>query len=302
MADPPKKKSLPPMSRISRNLAETGLRLKKGLGQNFLVNQNALRAIAEKTRAGEESLVLEIGCGLGNLSEMLAQRAARVDSVELDERFQAIHHRELGPYPNLHVHYKDFMDWDIRAYREEMANFPDFRVVGNIPYHLTSPILFKLLETPVEYDGVYLLMQREVARRLAARPGEGGYGILAVKISVRFQARMLMQISPGSFRPPPKVHSALVELVPRESGPLLSDAEKRDCFFRFVDAAFAQRRKMLPKGLAAAGIPRDKVEAALAEREISPQCRAEALSPQQFLQLFEDLGAPTLPALRKRYG
>jgi 16S rRNA (adenine1518-N6/adenine1519-N6)-dimethyltransferase len=290
------------MSRLSRILSQAGLALRKGLGQNFLVNQGILEKIAAASGAGPDSLVLEIGSGLGNLTELLARRSGRVLAVELDKRFAAIHESELGDIKNIDFLYGDFMDLDLPALFAGPA-LPDLRLVGNIPYHLTSPILFKLLACPVEFQSIALLMQREVAQRIVAEPGSRPYGILAAKLRTRYDADVAFQISPGSFLPPPRVHSALLRLYPRAEGPLTADADEREAYFRFVDSAFAQRRKYFAKGIsgAAPDAPsRERVETALTEIGHLPTVRAEDLSPGELLSVFRLLGRPLLPGARER--
>ncbi|MFP4581382.1 MAG: 16S rRNA (adenine(1518)-N(6)/adenine(1519)-N(6))-dimethyltransferase RsmA [Candidatus Sumerlaeia bacterium] len=296
---PPKK-----MSRISRQLSEAGLRLKKGLGQNFLVSQPHLKKIAESVGAHEDSLVLEIGCGLGNLTELLAQDAGSVLAIELDERFRSVHDQALAPLKNIAIIYGDFMEIDLPAILKKERRDADIRVVGNIPYHLTSPILFKLIATPLDFDCICLLMQQEVAVRLAAKPGSRHYGILAVKAGTRFKIENALTVPAGAFLPPPKIKSALARLTPREGGDLIPDARERQFFFHFVDQAFAQRRKMLPKSVSAASkgmIPREQVEAAMKAMGLETNLRAEQLSVEQFIELFQRLGKPELPAIRKDY-
>jgi len=296
--------STPSMTRISRRLAEAGLRLKKSLGQNFLVNQPVLQKIAAALGATGGSLVLEIGCGLGNLTQILARGAGAVVAVELDERFRPLHERELAGLKNVSILYADFLEMGLKSLLMEQRHSPDVRVIGNVPYHLTSPILFKLMASPVPFSCVCLLLQREVGERLAAPPGSKRYGILAAKVRTRFDIETVLSVSPGSFQPPPKVHSVLVRLTPRAEGDLIPNAEERQAFFNFVDAAFAQRRKFVANSLAAASggmLERGKVEEAIARLGLRAGVRAEALSCGQLLALFRELGGPALEAVRKAY-
>ncbi|NQU42327.1 ribosomal RNA small subunit methyltransferase A, partial [bacterium] len=258
----------PQMSGISRQLAEAGLHLKKGLGQNFLVSQKVLEKIAASVEATPETTVLEIGAGLGNLTTLLAAKARTVFSVELDERFQPLHQRSFRGIDNVLFFYADFMDLDLEGLVAARPEIDDLRVIGNIPYHLTSPILFKLLASAVEPSCICLLVQLEVAVRMAASPGSRHYGILTAKVRARYEVENLFTVAAGSFMPPPKVRSALVRLTPRKGGPLTTDIEERRGFFRFIDAAFAQRRKVLGKSVAAGSrgrIEREDLDGALTE-------------------------------------
>ncbi len=297
------KKAPRKMSRLSRQLTQAGLGLKKGLGQNFLVNQGVLEKIAVSALATEKTHLIEIGCGLGNLSELLAREAGSVISVELDERFRHIHKRELGAIKNLGFVYGDFLELPLAGLIPQGRD-SDVRVIGNIPYHLTSPILFKLVVASQDIQAICLLMQREVAVRLAARKTSSHYGILAAKMAVRFDVQSLFNVSPGSFMPPPKVVSTLVRLTPRKSGPMLTDREEVQYFFNFIDACFAQRRKMLCKSLSANShglLERETIQAALENLNQDTAIRAEALSPEDLLTLFHALKNPEIASLRRVY-
>jgi 16S rRNA (adenine1518-N6/adenine1519-N6)-dimethyltransferase len=296
---PPKK-----MSRISRQLSQAGLHLKKGLGQNFLVSQPHLEKIALSLEAGPKSLVLEIGCGLGNLTELIAREAGSILAIELDERFRPVHNEALAPLKNVAVVYGDFMDLDLRSILTKETPDADIRLIGNIPYHLTSPILFKIIASSVDFDCVCLLMQLEVAQRLAAPAGSRDFGILAAKARTRFEIENVFTVPAGAFMPPPKVKSALVRLTPLAGGPLIAPGEDQQAFFNFIDQAFAQRRKVLGKSLNAGSrgaIDREKTEAVLANMGLDANVRAEQLSVEQFISLWRGLGSPVLPSIRKSY-
>ena len=303
VAKKPVRAKRPPMSRISRQLSQAGLALKKGLGQNFLVNQRALEKIAASVPSDAESVVIEIGCGLGNLTELLAERAHMVLAVELDERFRELHAEALGDKGNIQILYGDFMEVDLPDILQPFKGRP-IHIVGNIPYHLTSPILFKIAQSSVDFASACILMQREVAERMSTGDDKQRHGILAVKMAVRFDVERVFTIAPGSFLPPPKVHSALVRMTSREHGWLVDNVEEMLAFFNYVDAAFAQRRKMLAKSLAAGSkgaIGREAAEAAMERLGIDLKSRAEALLPEAHLALFRELGRPAVPSVRATY-
>ncbi|MBN1867946.1 ribosomal RNA small subunit methyltransferase A [Candidatus Sumerlaeota bacterium] len=298
-----RRRSREKMSRISRLLSEAGLGLRKSLGQHFLVSQSILEKIANAALVSSDSIVLEIGCGVGNLTELLARRAGQVLSVELDERFAPIHRREFAASPNVSFVYDDFMRVDLEGLLAARGD-REVWVTGNIPYRLTSPILFRLLASRLDFAGICLLVQREVADRLAACPGSRDYGILAVKTRTRYDVEKLFAVAPGSFLPPPRVHSALVRLRPRPDGPLISDPAERAAFFAFVDAAFGQRRKMLVNSLAAGSrgiLTRERIEEALGDLGHSREIRPEQLSTEGYVRLFESLAKPQIPTSRKTY-
>jgi len=278
------------MSRLSKILSQEGLRPDKRFSQNFLVNQGALDAIVKASGASKESAVVEVGAGLGNLTELLARAAAHVTDVELDRKFQPIHERYLGALPNLRFAYGDFLQLPLASL------FPDgFTgeriVVGNIPYSITAKILMKLLAEHEQFQRAYVLMQREVADRLRAEPGTKRYSVLTAKLRCAFDMRARFRITGGSFLPAPKVESTLLELAPA-ADPVAVAPEEREAFFSMLDGAFGQRRKTLPNSLSHSSggqWPREAVAQALEELGMSPAVRAEELRPVEFLRLFHRL-------------
>jgi 16S rRNA (adenine1518-N6/adenine1519-N6)-dimethyltransferase len=283
------------MSKISRVLTQHGLRPDKRFGQNFLVNQGALESIARASGAGPRSAVVEIGAGLGNLTELLGKAAGAVSSVELDENFRGIHQTHFGDAGNIRFVYGDILglsladvfppgDWDERI------------VVGNIPYNITSRIVIKLLEEIESLDRAYILMQKEVAERLRAKPGNRTYSVLTVKMRCGFDINIKTRITGRSFLPPPKVDSALVEFIPAKEQ-LVPDRAERAEFFAMLDGAFSQRRKVLPNSLSHAtsgAWARADIAAILTEMNHDPAIRPEALDSAQFLAIYR--------ALRDRLG
>ncbi len=286
------------MSKISQVLFEQGLRADKRFSQNFLVNQGALETIVSLSVTNPSTAVVEIGAGLGNLTELLAQAAAHVTSVELDRNFQPIHERYLSPYKNLRFVYGDFLQQEMSRLFEQ-AHEGDARVVvGNIPYSITAKILIKLLEEHEHFDRAYILMQKEVGERLRAPAGSKEYSVLAAKMRCAFAAHARLKITGRSFAPPPKVDSVLMEFIKRPN-PLPIDVADRDAFFSMLDAAFGQRRKTLANSLShsSGGVwTRDGIASILAQAGVSASIRAEELEIESFWDLFQRFRGELGPA------
>jgi len=291
-------RAIPPlrrMSKISRVLTQHGLRPDKRFGQNFLVNQGALEAIARASGAGPRSAVVEIGAGLGNLTDLLGKAAGAVASVELDENFRGIHERHFGDAENIRFVYADILETSLADVMPP-GDWDERIVVGNIPYNITSRIVIKLLQEIDALDRAYILMQKEVAERLRAKPGNRTYSVLTVKMRCGFDINIKTRITGRSFLPPPKVDSALVEFLPLEEQ-LVPDREERSEFFAMLDGAFNQRRKVLPNSLSHATTgqwARSDIATILEELNYQPTIRPEALDTAQFLAIYR--------ALRDRLG
>jgi len=292
-----KKTASPPalkrsMSKLSKVLAEHGLGADRRFGQCFLANQGVLESIVRVSAAGPHTAVVEIGAGLGNLTELLARNALKVAAVELDRHFESIHAQYLGHLKNVVFAYGDFLDLRLdRLFADLEAACQERIVVGNIPYNITSKILMKLLDERQAYDRAYILMQREVAERLRAKPGDKRFSVLTAKLSTAFEMRVALMVGAGSFLPAPKVESALVEFKPAAC-PLEIAEEERGGFFAMLDGAFGFRRKTLPNALdrASGGAwPRASVAQALRDRNLPETARAESLETAQMLALYRQL-------------
>jgi 16S rRNA (adenine1518-N6/adenine1519-N6)-dimethyltransferase len=267
-----------------RRLKAFGVRPNRELGQNFLVDSNLLGVIARAAGLRESDVVLEIGGGLGVLSEYLADRVAHVHVLEIDRGLEAPLRDALDPHANTTLHFADAMTADLVA----LDPSPD-RVVANLPYGIAAPAILRTIE---ELPGVtrwVAMAQREVGERLAAAPGSKEYGIPSVLAQRACDVRVVRAVSRNVFHPVPNVDSVLVSLERR--GPAASPAMRK-----LVREAFAHRRKALPRSLALAAQPqpgiRDRARAALAELGHPPDVRAERLSPEDFAALTEKL-APT---------
>jgi 16S rRNA (adenine1518-N6/adenine1519-N6)-dimethyltransferase len=286
------------MSKISRALTQSGLRPDRRFAQNFLINQGALESIVAASGASERTAVVEIGAGLGNLTDLLGQVAGMVTAVELDRNFQPIHQKHFADAENVCFAYGDIIELPLAGLWPS-GTWDERVVVGNIPYNITSRILIKLLEERADLDRAYILMQREVAQRLVARPGVKRYSVLTAKLRCGFDLEIKLRITRRSFQPPPRVDSALVELRPCAQ-PLAVDPAERAEFFAMLDGAFGQRRKMLPNalgGTSSGAWPRDGVAAVLSRIGMEPTVRAEQMDSERLLEAFRALRAELGPAV-----
>lgn len=265
-----------------------GVRAKKSLGQNFLTDPYYLQRIIETAELSPEDYVLEIGPGAGDLTERLAANCQKVVAVELDAALLSLLQERLAPYPNAVVIHGDALQIDLAnlSAREFGENKP-FKVVANLPYYITTPLIMRLLGERLPLTILVLMVQKEVALRMTAQPGGKDYGALSVAVQYRTAPRVAFIVPPGAFMPPPKVESAVIHLAVRPKPPVtVSDEE---FFFRVVRAAFAQRRKNIKNSLLGSGLPiaSSDLEEALRQTGINPARRGETLSLQEFADLAE---------------
>lgn len=269
--------------------------LSKRFGQNFLVERVHLERAVEAAGIGPEDLVLEVGPGAGTLTTELASRARKVAAVELDRGLLPVLADALGPLGDrVSVTQADALKLDLpvfvrQQFGEEITP-ASVKVVANIPYNITSPLLVKFLETKPPFISVTLMVQKEVADRLRARPGSDDYGALTVFTQFYAVVSVASIVPRGAFFPPPKVDSAIVHLVPRRVPPVEVPSEA--AFFRVSRAAFGQRRKTLWNALANApslGLDREVVAAALSAAGIDGQRRGETLSLEEIAAIVRAL-------------
>jgi 16S rRNA (adenine1518-N6/adenine1519-N6)-dimethyltransferase len=262
-----------------RRLREFGVRPNRELGQNFLVDDNILRVVAEAAELTRDDVVLEVGGGLGVLSEHLAPHVRHLHVVEVDRSLEPPLQDAVGSFDNVELHFADAVALDMTA----LTPAPE-KVVANLPYGVAATVILKSIE---ELPGATLwiaMVQLEVGRRLAADPGSKLYGVTSVLSQLACDVKVLRRISPNVFHPVPNVDSALVRL--RRTGPA-TDNSLRD----LVHAAFAHRRKAMPGSLALAGFDRGRAQAALREIGHPADARAETLSPEDFRRLAAILRA-----------
>jgi 16S rRNA (adenine1518-N6/adenine1519-N6)-dimethyltransferase len=267
---------------MPRLLLPPGHRPKKRLGQHFLVRPSVLRAIAERAGLTPETTVIEIGAGTGNLTRELARRAAKVFALEFDRDLAAAL-REQFAGGNVEVVQADALDFDFSSLKPASAGL---KIVGNLPYNISVPLIFRLLETPGLASELLLMVQKEVAERIAASPGGKHYGILAVLCRMLADAKVVLRVPPSAFHPPPKVESALVhfQLLEQPRYPV----PDWEFFKRVVKAAFGQRRKIIANALRGSedlALPAGAVAQALSEAGIEPQRRAQTLTLAEFAEL-----------------
>jgi 16S rRNA (adenine1518-N6/adenine1519-N6)-dimethyltransferase len=256
--------------------------IRKSLGQHFLDDRRILDRIVDALEPGENDTVIEIGPGRGSLSDALVSRVGRLILVEYDRALAARLRERYAGTPSVSVVEGDVLEVSFGP----LAGGP-FKLIGNVPYYITTPILFHALEPP-RASRVVLLVQREVADRIVAPPGTKTYGALSVNVQVVASARIAFRVAPGSFNPPPKVESAVVVIEPR-ADPVVS-AEEEDSLRRFVQEAFGMRRKQMRRVVRSiALIDAERAEAALARVGIDPAVRPETLSPVQFARLRREL-------------
>lgn len=259
----------------------------KKFGQHFLTDAAVLHSIADAIAPTQTDTVLEIGPGRGALTDLLVPRAGRVVAVELDRALAAQLVERYRGEPKVQIVQEDILESDIQSLVGD-----DYILAGNVPYYITTPIIFKSLEPPVSRRSVFLV-QREVAERMAAKANDSGYGALTVNVAATSEVEIIRTVSAASFSPPPKVESAVIRLKPR-SRPLIERAAM-PAFRSFVQAAFGQRRKQIQRVLRSVrGLSVEEVARVLDFCNIGPMARPETLSPEKFVELFRTL-ADTQP-------
>lgn len=255
------------------------LRADKRLGQNFLVDEEIVRKIVAAAELTPEDTVLEVGPGIGTLTQGLAMSGAQVVAVELDKRLLPVLDKTLEGYNNVRIVSGDILEVDIKA----TVGAPVFKVAANLPYYITTPIIFNLLEQRLPMERLVAMVQKEVAERMVAKPGGKDYGALSVSIQYYTEPEIAFLVSPASFIPAPNVDSAVIVCKRRLVPPVDICDEK--LFFKVVKAAFSVRRKMLSNALKNMGITGEQAAAWLERAEIDPKRRGETLSLQDFASL-----------------
>jgi len=269
------------MRQTRKAIAQFGFREKKSLGQHFLVDENVLAQIVELAGVGKGDIVLEIGPGPGSLTKYLVNKAQKVLALELDEKLASVLRHEVRA-ENLEVIVSDILKININDLKEYGQKL---KVVSNLPYNISTEVIFRLLETPGLFSELYLMLQKEVAERLVARPVGKDRGLLSVICQYHSDPEIVMRLGPEVFKPRPKVDSALVKFRILENPKL--EAADYHTFKKVVRAAFAMRRKMVRNSLAKSGLglEPEKVEELLASADILSTSRAEELELENLVKL-----------------
>lgn len=273
-------------------LERHGFSFKKSLGQNFLIDTNILNRIVDHANMTEETGAIEIGPGIGALTEQLARRSKKVVAFEIDQRLLPILEETLSPYPNTKIIHQDVLKADVQAViDDEFNDVSDIMVVANLPYYVTTPIIMKLLEENLPIRGIVVMLQKEVADRISASPGTKEYGSLSIAIQYYTEAETVMIVPKTVFVPQPNVDSAVIRLTRRKEPAVTVKDE--NFFFKITKASFSQRRKTLLNNLTSM-LPDGKekksvILAALEEAEIDGTRRGETLSIEEFGRLSDAL-------------
>lgn len=258
----------------------------KKFGQNFLIDLHVLDKIIRSADVSEEDVVLEIGPGIGSLTQVLAEKAKMVIAVEIDDRLIPILQKNLAEYPNLHLIHADFLKLDLRQVLEELDIHQPIKVIANLPYYITTPIIMGLYESHIPLAGMTVMVQEEVARRMQAGPGSKDYGALSLAVQYYADASIAAFVPPNCFMPRPGVGSSVVQLTTHVQKTVEVLDEKQ--MFAVIKAAFGQRRKTLVNALS--GSPemhyeKEQILSALQSAGLSVQVRGEALTLSQFALL-----------------
>lgn len=282
------KKRIATPNRTKTILEQHGFSFKKSLGQNFLIDPNVLQNIVRQADLTKSSGVIEIGPGIGALTEHLAEAAGKVLAYEIDQRLLPILDKTLADHNNVHVVHKDVLEADVKEdLTIWLADVNEIAVVANLPYYVTTPILMKLLTADVPVSTYVVMMQKEVADRLTALPGTKAYGSLSIAVQYYTEAKLALTVPKSVFIPQPNVDSAVVKLTRREEPPCTVQDEK--LFFEVVRASFAQRRKTLRNNLWSAyptlKEQEQEVTGAMEREGIALSRRGESLSIEEFARL-----------------
>ena len=269
-------------------LQKYGFVFQKGFGQNFLIDTHVLERIIEASEITKDDFVLEIGPGIGTMTQYLAEAAREVTAVEIDDALIPILKDTLKEWDNVTVLHGDILKTDIRKIADEKNQGRPIKVVANLPYYITTPIIMGLFESHVPVDSITVMVQKEVADRMQTGPGSKDYGALSLAVQYYAEPKIVANVPPNCFMPRPKVGSAVIRLTRHQNPPVTTLDEK--LMFRLIRASFNQRRKTLSNSLKnSQELPysKEEVEAAIKECGLPLNIRGEALTLEQFARLSD---------------
>ena len=268
---------------VKEVLDRHGFYFSKSLGQNFLIDGNTVRKIVYLAGITKEDCVIEIGPGMGTLTEELAINAKQVISIELDSRLKPILEETLAPYGNTKIIFEDVLKVDLKELIEKECEGLSVKIVANLPYYVTTPIIAKLIESELPIESISVMVQKEVAQRIVAKAHTKEYGSLSLFVQFYAEAKILMKVPKTVFMPQPTIDSAVINLRLREK---LPEANK-DNYFHLVRAAFSKRRKTLINALSSYGldIEKEELREALKRAGIEETVRGEDLSMDDYIRL-----------------
>ncbi|MDE5853033.1 MAG: 16S rRNA (adenine(1518)-N(6)/adenine(1519)-N(6))-dimethyltransferase RsmA [Oscillospiraceae bacterium] len=278
-----KDRNLSNLGVIKELLQNHGLFLTKSLGQNFLINPYICPRIAELGGA-KDSFVLEIGAGIGVLTKELSKLAKKVCAVEIDKRLIPILNDTLSEFDNIEIINEDILNLDLEKLLEEKANGMNIKVCANLPYYITSPILMHILESKLPIESITVMVQKEAAKRICAKPGTRDCGSISLAVSYYSTPKLLFNVSSGSFYPKPNVDSAVIKLDINKVKPV--NVYSEEDFFELIKSAFSQRRKVLINPVSKLwNVSKKELKKKLISLDIDPSARAEQLSLKQFADI-----------------
>ena len=252
------------------------IKMSKKLGQNFLIKRGIVDEIVHAAELTPGEPVLEVGPGIGTLTQGLAQSGADVTAIELDRRLLEVLDTTLASYDNVRIVHGDVLKLDVPT----IMNHKPFKVVAHLPYYITTPIIMSLLESKLPIERLVVMVQKEVALRMVAQPGTKDYGALSVAVQYYTEPDIVLDVPPKSFLPAPAVTSSVIRCVLRDKPPV--DVIDEKLFFRVVKAGFAQRRKTFANTMKTTGLSKDRIEELLEKANIDGQRRGETFTLQEF--------------------
>ena len=280
-----KNKTIATTARTREILNTYNLRAKKNFGQNFLVDASVTGRMASTLR--DDGAVIEVGPGIGSLTEELAKRAKHVRSYEIDERLIPVLEDTLKDYDNVEIVLQDILETDINKELQPLVEkYKHIEFAANLPYYITTPVLFKLFESSIPFEKIVVMIQKEVADRFSAKPGTKEYGALSVESQYLYDVKKLFNVPRTSFNPAPNVDSAVISFTKHEKNETVDNEE---LFFELVKACFKQRRKTLYNNLREYFDSKEKAELLLLKANIPLETRAEMLDLNQYIELYKAL-------------